>query len=133
MDKESGVYLIYLGSFGELKDKFKILESPLVKYRSFNEDDGIYKFGKTVDLNKRVNQHKNHYEKIIGQRFIQDNFKVIAFKSMSCEKITEGEKLIKNFCLDRNFHFIDESFSNTNHNELVIVKKSDLNKLIEIY
>lgn len=133
MSKESGIYLIYLGTYKNLKMKFNITDSPLTKYRSFNNEDGIYKFGKTKNLKDRLNQHKNYYEKIIGGRGVYENFKLVCFKSIECDKLTYFENEIKNYCLDKNFHFIDESLSHTKHNELVIIKNSDVDDVINFY
>jgi hypothetical protein len=131
--KQSGIYLIYLGKFENLKFQFKILESPLCKYRTFNDEDGIYKFGKTKDLKQRINQHKNHYEKILGQRSIYENFKVISFREIIEDNLTQCENKVKSFCIDNNYHFIEESLINTKHNELVIIKPDDIPKILNFY
>jgi predicted GIY-YIG superfamily endonuclease len=136
MNKESGIYLIYLGNFKNLKDKLNILNSPLVKYRSFNDNDGIYKFGKTNDLKKRINQHKNHYEKVLGQRSIFEDFKLISFSKIEEQSLTSCENKVKEFCLNKNYHFIEESSNKETkqkYNELVIIKEEKINEIIEFY
>ena len=134
MEKKSGIYLIYLGSFKDLKSNFNILNSPEFKYRTFNDDDGIYKFGKTKDLNSRLNQHKLHYSKIIGESTVYKNFELKCFKEIDFKNLTQNENLVKEFCLNKNFHFIDENLNTKEkHNELVIIKKSDLDCIKEYY
>ncbi len=136
MSKECGVYLIYLGCFKELKDKLNILSSHCAKYRSFNDDDGIYKFGKTNDLKKRLNQHKNHYEKVLGQRCIFENFKLITFREIEEKNLTIYENKVKNFCLNKNYHFIEESSNKETkqkYNELVVIKQENISNIISFY
>lgn len=134
MNKDCGIYLIYLGSFGNLKSKLNILNSPSFKYRSFNDEDGIYKFGKTKNLNQRLNQHKAHYEKVLGQKAIYEDFRLICFKDVSEIGLSKAEKDVKEFCLNKNFHFIEESKDKDNKFlELVIIRSCDVLKVEEFY
>jgi hypothetical protein len=134
MEKQSGVYLIYLGDFKNLKNKLSILNSPTFKYRSFNDDDGIYKFGKTKNLSQRINQHKIRYEKVLGQKSIYENFRLVCFRELNEKEITSAEKSIREFCLDRNFHFIEESKDkDAKFNELVIIRNCDVCKMESFY
>jgi len=134
MDKKSGVYLIYLGDFKNLKTKLNILKSPSFKYRSFNDEDGIFKFGKTNNLSQRLNQHKIHYEKVLGQKAIYEDFKLVCFKELEEKRLSESEKSIKEFCLNKNFHFIEEDLEKSKKFlELVIIRSSDISKVEEFY
>jgi hypothetical protein len=167
--KGPGIYLIYLGSYKDLKSKFNF-DSKTLKYRTFDDTDGIYKFGKTINLTQRISQHKTYYESIIGQGMIHREFKLQCVKALSdsisnknlrpsvqeaklfnvdsnfgiqeaklfnvdsnvgIQRIlTRLENSVKEFCIDNNFHFIEDSSIDTHHNELVIIKNTKL-KLIE--
>jgi len=53
---QSCIYLIYLGKAKDLAKKFKI--------KGYEPNESIYKFGRSVDLTKRVDQHHAKYNKL---------------------------------------------------------------------
>jgi len=61
---------------------------------------------------------------------IHREFKLRCFTKTSEEVLTVCENKVKEFCIDNNFHFIEDSKIDTHHNELVVIKNSKL-KLIE--
>lgn len=76
--KISGIYLILLGSANELKSE--------IKNTDLNEDDMIYKYGRSDDFARRLKQHSNGFGK---------NIKPIKFALVDPQLVSQAEAELK--------------------------------------
>ena len=129
------IYLILIGRFKEVYENkifdfnklynTKILssmDSTLTKV--LKDDIGIYKFGKTKNLDKRFLEHCKYYN---------SNIKIVHSKNIDDDKLTIEESKVKNFFLDRNLFFIEKSYDKkVSYKELVLIRDEDLQPYIDV-
>lgn len=116
----SGIYLIKVGKVKDLKTTF-IIES---KYRVFDDEHCVYKFGKTKNFERRMNSHKANYCKDLHLEI---------FTSVDEKNLSVCEKKVRDKLIERKCHFIERSFSGENYKELVIIPPEKLEELEKFY
>jgi hypothetical protein len=102
----------------------RILDSlDATKSKVLRDDIGIYKFGKTKNLDKRFLEHCKSYK--------CPSIKIVHFKEVGDERLTVEESKVKNFFLDRNTFFIEKSYDKkVSYKELVLIRDEDLQSYI---
>ena len=66
-NKLPSIYLIYLGNVKELRKTFDIDDS-------FPDDSGVYKYGFTDDLGRRMGEHETKYGKLENVKLVLTTF-----------------------------------------------------------
>lgn len=127
-DKLSGLYCIEIGIFENLYEPMQIdLEKyPLEVYAKHK----IYKYGLSIDINKRLAQHKNTKDKY-GRW--SDNISLKWMILMPESQLYAGEKLLSMYFKASNFTFDYVDELDKSHNELIIVSSKDDSKVKTIY
>ncbi len=93
------------------------------------DDIGIYKFGKTINLDKRFVEHCKAY----GSLSDCINLHLIKAKIVSDNELTMEENKLKNYFLDKNVFFIEKSSDRKiSYKELVLIRDEDLKDCIEL-
>ena len=127
-DKLSGLYCIEIGIFENLYEPMQIdLEKyPLEVYAKHK----IYKYGLSIDINKRLAQHKNTKDKY-GRW--SDNISLKWMILMPESQLYAGEKMLSMYFKASNFTFEYVDELDKSHNELIIVNSKDDSKVKTIY
>lgn len=95
------------------------------KSKVLRDDIGIYKFGKTKNLDKRFIEHCKSYN--------CPSIKIVHYKEVDDDQLTIEEAKVKNFFLDRNVFFIEKSYKNNRqYKELVLIRDEDLKSYIDL-
>ena len=108
--EQSCIYLIYLGKASELRVPFEI-------GADFDDNSGVYKYGRAISLSKRLDQHQAHYGKLLGR-----DVKLTKYAPIDPIYNVEAENDIKAFFIEN-----ECKLDNKKHVELVILDKLGLN------
>jgi len=134
------IYLIQIGRFKNAYENrvfdfnklynTKILSSMDPALTAVLKDDiGVYKFGKTKNLDKRFIKHC----KVYGSLSDCINLHLIKAKVVSDDELTLEENKVKSYLLDKNVFFIEKSYDKKiTYKELVLIKDEDLKDCIEL-
>jgi hypothetical protein len=115
-DKLPSIYLIYLGNVKELRKTFEI-------DNSFPDDSGIYKYGFTDDLGRRVGEHEDKYGKL-------ENVKIVltTFHGIDPKYLRDAENDIKEECNAYEINLQTEGYK-----ELIVLNKKQLEHVKKNY
>nr|QOI90538.1 hypothetical protein HWQ62_00407 [Pyramimonas orientalis virus] len=110
------VYLFEVGTVGNMRQHFNL--------KNFNDDnDKVYKFGRTEDMARRAGEHQKTYGTL------KDNsFSLAVFSYIDLTFVSKAETKLKNHFNNMNVFVEDD-----NHNELVVMNKSKLQTMKELY
>ena len=134
------IYLIQVGRFKNTYENrvfdfsrlynTKILSSMDPTLTKVLKDDiGIYKFGKTKNLDKRFIEHCKAY----GSLSECINLHLIKSKVVSDDFLTMEENKVKSYLLDKNVFFIEKSYDKKiSYKELVLIRDEDLKPYIDL-
>jgi hypothetical protein len=93
------------------------------------DDIGVYKFGKTKNLDKRFMEHCKAY----GSLSECINLHLIKSKVVRDDFLTMEENKVKSYLLDKNVFFIEKSYDKkVSYKELVLIKDEDLRECINL-
>lgn len=115
-NKLPSIYLIYIGSVGELRKTFGI-------DNSIPNDSCVYKYGFTDDLGRRVGEHEDKYGKLENVQIVLTTFHVIDPK-YTCE--AEGD--IREECNAYEINLQTEGYK-----ELIVLNKKQLEHVKKNY
>lgn len=110
---------IYLFSIGKVCDLRKALKIPT----DFNDKDYVYKWGMTIDLERRTKEHHTDYGKIKGT-----NLELVLFGFIDTQYISEAETKIAHLFEDMNLKLDHPTF-----NELAIISKKKMRTVKQNY
>jgi hypothetical protein len=115
-DKLPSIYLIYLGNVKELRKTFEI-------DNSFPDDSGVYKYGFTDDLGRRVGEHEDKYGKL-------ENVKIVltTFHGIDPKYLRDAENDIKEECNAYEINLQTEGYK-----ELIVLNPKQLEHLKKSY
>jgi hypothetical protein len=115
-DKLPSIYLIYLGNVKELRKTFEI-------DNSFLDDSGVYKYGFTDDLGRRVGEHEDKYGKL-------ENVKIVltTFHGIDPKYLRDAENDIKEECNAYEINLQTEGYK-----ELIVLNKKQLEHVKKNY
>jgi len=111
---QSCIYLIYLGKACDLTKTFKITD--------YEPDELIYKFGRTINLSKRMDQHYAKYSKLGCV------VELVKFANIDPIYNVDAENDIKEYFTDENV-----KVNNKKYVELVKLNKSSLELTVKKY
>ena len=113
------VYLFRIGRVGDVREYCKKkIES--INLDGYDDNDMLYKFGKTDDLARRTKEHANTYGKM-SKDFTLETFNYID-KALACK----AESSINHF-----FTASDMRIKDSKHAEVVVIKQEKLKYVIE--
>ena len=115
-NKLPSIYLIYLGSVGELRKTFGI-------DNSIPNDSGVYKYGFTDDLGRRIGEHEDKYGKLENVQIVLTTFHVVDPK-YTCE--AEGD--IREEC-----NAYEINLQTDGYKELIVLNKKQLEHVKKNY
>ena len=115
-DKLPSIYLIYLGNVKELRKTFEI-------DNSFLDDSGVYKYGFTDDLGRRVGEHEDKYGKL-------ENVKIVltTFHGIDPKYLRDAENDIKEECNAYEINLQTEGYK-----ELIVLNKKQFEHVKKNY
>lgn len=87
------VYLFSIGKVSELRKSMKISEE-------YDENSYVYKYGMTIDLERRVKEHTNTFKKIKGT-----NLELTIFSYIDTQYISNAEQKVKELMQELNYVF----------------------------
>jgi prophage antirepressor-like protein len=110
------VYLFEVGTVGNMRQHFNL--------ENFKDDnDKVYKYGRTEDMARRAGEHQKKYGKL------KDNtFGLTVFSYIDETYVSKAETKLKHYFDNMNVNVVD-----TKHNELVVINKSKLLTMKELY
>jgi len=111
-----GIYLVGLGKVQDLRETFKISET-------LDNDSLVCKFGVSLDLSRRIEEHKGDYGKLKNV-----NMNVEAFHIIDPIYKQKAEAEIRNI-----FDSYDMRIMVPGRNELVVLNKKQLERIIKDY
>lgn len=91
----SCIYLLQLGKLGDLHKRFNITpfdKNGEICANLYDDNDIVYKYGRTDNLKKRIVNHKHEFRK-----FGITNIQIIDFARMDPENLCVAEDKLKNF------------------------------------
>ena len=115
-NKLPSIYLIYLGSVKELRKTFEIDDS-------FPDDSGVYKYGFTDDLGRRMGEHETKYGKLENVKLV-----LTTFHGIDPQYLREAENDIKEECNAYEINLQTEGYK-----ELIILNKKQLEHVTKNY
>lgn len=115
-NKLPSIYLIYLGSVKELRKTFEIDDS-------FPDDSGVYKYGFTDDLGRRMGEHETKYGKLENVKLV-----LTTFHGIDPQYLREAEHDIKEECNAYEINLQTEGYK-----ELIILNKKQLEHVTKNY
>jgi len=104
---QSCIYLIYLGKARDLANKFKV--------KDYKHGQSIYKFGRTINLSKRIDQHYAKYSKL------GCDVRLTIFANIDPIYNNDAENDIKAYFIDNEY-----KLSNKKYVELVSINDEEL-------
>jgi len=110
---------IYLFSVGLVKDLRKTLNIDA----SYNDDLYVYKWGMTIDLERRTGEHEVTYGKLKGSQL-----ELVLFGLIDQQYISNAETKVKNL-----FHGMDSVLEHEKYEELAVLPKTKLKFIKEQY
>lgn len=114
--KISSIYLITLGIVKDLRDTFNIPEL-------FNDDYVVVKYGRSDDLQRRLQEHQTKYNKLNNV-----NVMLKLYSYVDDELAPQAENDIKMI-----FQLSNNILKHTNYNELAIINPIDFDKIKKAY
>jgi hypothetical protein len=110
------VYLFEVGTVGNMRQHFNL--------ENFKDDnDKVYKYGRTEDMSRRAGEHQKTYGKL------KDNsFGLSVFSYIDEMYVSKAETKLKHYFDNMNVNVVD-----TKHKELVVMDKSKLQTMNELY
>jgi len=115
-NKLPSIYLIYLGNVKELRKTFEIVDS-------FPDDSGVYKYGFTDDLGRRMGEHETKYGKLENVKLV-----LTTFHGIDPQYLREAERDIKEECNAYEINLQTEGYK-----ELIILNKKQLEHVTKNY
>jgi hypothetical protein len=115
-NKLPSIYLIYLGNVKELRKTFEIDDS-------FPDDSGVYKYGFTDDLGRRMGEHETKYGKLENVKLV-----LTTFHGIDPQYLREAENDIKEECNAYEINLQTEGYK-----ELIILNKKQLEHVTKNY
>ena len=115
-NKLPSIYLIYLGNVKELRKTFEIDDS-------FPDDSGVYKYGFTDDLGRRMGEHETKYGKLENVKLV-----LTTFHGIDPQYLREAEHDIKEECNAYEINLQTEGYK-----ELIILNKKQLEHVTKNY
>ena len=110
------VYLFEVGTVGNMRQHFNL--------ENFNDDnDKVYKYGRTEDMARRAGEHQKTYGKLKDNSFSLSVFSYID-EMYACK----AETKLKHF-----FNNMNVNVEDTKHHELIVMNKSKLQTMKELY
>lgn len=119
----SGIYLIKVGNFKDLKHIF-------LADKDYDGDDYfIYKFGYSKNINDRFKTHQRHFG------YLGCNINIDYNKQINCDDLLYYENKVKLMlsCENHCEEFIFKDNKGNRYNELVIIKSENLDKVKIFY
>nr|QOI90363.1 hypothetical protein HWQ62_00226 [Pyramimonas orientalis virus] len=110
------VYLFEVGTVGNMRQHFNLENFP-------DDNDKVYKYGRTEDIGRRNNEHCKTFGKLKGNTFGLTMFSYIDEKFVS-----KAETKLKHYFNNTNTHIEDDK-----QNELVVIKKDKFSYIKELY
>lgn len=110
------VYLFEVGTVGNMRQHFNLNNFP-------DDNDKVYKYGRTEDIGRRNNEHNKTYGKLNGNTLGLTMFSYIDEKFVS-----KAETKLKHYFNNTNTHVEDDK-----HNELVVIAKDKFSYIKELY
>jgi hypothetical protein len=107
------IYLMYLGTVEEIDSKVNI-------QGKYKKNEKVYKYGYTIDLNKRIQEHKRTYRKL-GIKKIE----LTMFTYIDPQYVSEAENEIKHYFQIMGTR-INVSKNDNNYKELVIISEEKM-------
>nr|QOI90535.1 hypothetical protein HWQ62_00404 [Pyramimonas orientalis virus] len=110
------VYLFEVGTVGNMRQHFNL--------KNFKDDnDKVYKFGRTEDMARRSGEHQNTYGKL------KDNsFSLAVFSYIDELYASKAETKLKQF-----FNNMNVNVEDAKHNELIVMNKSKFKTMKDLY
>ena len=115
-NKLPSIYLIYLGNVKELRKTFEIDDS-------FPDDSGVYKYGFTDDLGRRMGEHETKYGKLENVKLV-----LTTFHGIDPQYLREAEHDIKEECNAYEINLQTEGYK-----ELIVLNKKQLEHVTKNY
>ena len=110
------VYLFEVGKVGDMRQHFDMNGYT-------NDNDIVYKYGMTSDMERRSKEHSKTYGKL------KDNsFKLVVFSYIESKLKSKAETKLKHI-----FELFDTRVKDPKHNELIVLKKDNLTRVKELY
>jgi AraC-like DNA-binding protein len=110
------VYLFEVGTVGEMRSHFNL------EYFK-NDNEKVYKYGRTEDMARRAGEHQKTYGKLKGNTFGLSVFSYIDEKNAS-----KAETKLKHYFDNMNVNVMDNKY-----NELVVMDNKKLIAMKELY
>jgi len=110
---------IYLYSLGKVKDLRKVLKIG----KEYKDDDFVYKWGMTIDLERRTGEHERSLGKLNGV-----NLQLVTFGFIDPQYISKAETQIESI-----FKEFDLVFEHEKYIELAIIPKNKMKIVKEQY
>jgi prophage antirepressor-like protein len=110
------VYLFEVGTVGNMRQHFNLENFP-------DDNDKVYKYGRTEDIGRRNNEHCKTYGKLKG-----NTFGLTLFSYLDEKFVSKAETKLKHYFNNTNTHIDDDK-----QNELVVIKKDKFSYIKELY
>ena len=111
-------YLFRLGLVKDLKEELHISDD-------FDDDDVVYKFGRTIDLKERAQKHHTEYGQFNGVEVCLELYAWIDPRYLA-----EAENMIKSFMSTNNYNI---KSSESSYTELVAIPSKSMRKIKKLY
>ncbi len=98
------IYLFSLGKVSDLRKQLKI-------HKSFDDDDFVYKWGMTIDLTRRTQEHETTYGKMKNV-----TLELVTFGFIDPMNVSKAETDVKNLFIEMNY-----KLQHDKHIELAII------------
>lgn len=123
-----GLYLIYLGTYEELKTKFTSADFVKIKELEPGPNRYFYKFGKTNNWKRRLAQHTEDFGKL-GIRLTKDSLR----KFHVCEEVnlTDKENKIFSHLYANRGIFAEKDIFKNNRKEVVVLTDDQVDLLVK--
>jgi hypothetical protein len=115
-NKLPSIYLIYLGTVKELRKTFDIDDS-------FPDDSGVYKYGFTDDLGRRMGEHEAKYGKLENVKLV-----LTSFHGIDPQYLLDAERDIKEEC-----EAYEINLQTKGYRELIVLNKKQSKHVITNY
>jgi hypothetical protein len=110
------VYLFEVGTVGEMRPHFNLDEFK-------NDNEKVYKYGRTEDMARRAGEHQRTYGKLKG-----NTFGLSVFSYIDENNASKAEIKLKHYFDNMNVNVVDQRY-----NELVVMDKKKLLSMKELY
>lgn len=107
----SCIYLIAIGKMKYIKQYLNCT------YTNYTDDDIVYKYGRTINLERRLKEHSRIYGKIT-----KSNIKLVYYGYVDDTNCVDAERHIRKYFDKLNYNLV-----NNKHKELVVIPSSQIN------